>query len=208
MGEKLTRSKIRHGSSGWGGSRLRERVSRSGGERADAGTSLPEVLIASILMAVVASICVGVVVNVMGGFGKTDNDLRGLQEVRTLQERLSRDLLQARGATSSSSSTQLTLWIDDNGDYVQAPTELYRWQVVATAGSTQRQVQRVNVGTGKTEVIARSVVSSTVFAYSPGPPSSPDAATVVDVDFQYNPEVGRLSKPRSVNFSVRMRNHA
>jgi prepilin-type N-terminal cleavage/methylation domain-containing protein len=174
------------------------------GEYRDAGVSLPEVLVASILMAVVASICVGVVINVMGGFGKTDNDLRGLQDVRTLQERLSRDLLQARGLTSTSSSSQLTAWIDDNGDYLQASTELYRWQLVTAGGSSQRQVQRINVGTGKTEIIARTVVSSTLFVYSPSPA---DAATVVDVDLQYNPEVGKLSKPRRVNFSVRMRNH-
>jgi DNA topoisomerase IB len=146
-----------------------------------------------------------VVVNVMGGFGKTDNDLRGLQDMRTLQERLSRDLLQARGLTSTSSSSQLTVWIDDNGDYSQASTELYRWEVVAAGSSTQRQVQRVNVGTGKTEVIARTVVSSAVFAYSP---TAASAATVVDVDLEYNPEVGKLSKPRHVNFSIRMRNHA
>jgi type II secretory pathway component PulJ len=174
------------------------------GEHRDAGISLPEVLIASILMAVVASICVGVVVNVMGGFSKTDNDLRGLQDMRTLQERLSRDLVQARGLTSTSSSSQLTAWIDDNGDYVQAATEMYRWQLVTAVGSTQRQLQRVNVGTGKTEVIARTVLSSSLFTYSPTPA---DAATVVDVDLQYNPEVGKLSKPRRVNFSVRMRNH-
>jgi hypothetical protein len=178
---------------------------RGGDEHRDAGTSLPEVLIASILMAIVASICVGVVVNVMGGFGKTDNDLRGLQDMRTLQERLSRDLVQARGLTSTSSSTQLTAWIDDNGDYSQAATELYRWQLVTAGSSTQRQVQRVNVGTGKTEIIARTVVSSTAFVYAP---TAPDQATVVDVDLQYNPEVGKLSKPRRVNFSIRMRNHA
>ena len=185
--------------------RARTGLARLAAGTADAGISLPEVLIASILMAIVGSICVGVVVNVLGGFGKTDNDLRGLQDMRTLQERLSRDLLQARGLTSTSSSTQLTAWIDDNGDYSQASTELYRWQLVTAGSSTQRQVQRVNVGTGKTEIIARTVVSSAAFVYSP---TAPDLATVVDVELQYNPEVGKLSKPRHLNFSIRMRNHA
>src|SRR5215210_7978329 len=106
-------------------------AARLPGAGPDSGVSLPEVLISSILMAVVASICVGVVVNVTGAFGKTDNDLRGLQDMRTLQERLSRDLLQARGLTSGSTASQLTVWVDDNGDYVQAPTELYRWQIVS-----------------------------------------------------------------------------
>lgn len=181
----------------------------------DAGMTLPEVLIGSILMAVVGSLCVGVVVNVSGGSGKTDNDLRGLQEMRTLQERLSRDLLQARGVTSGSTASQLTLWIDDNGDYLQTDAELYRWQVAPPGSGSQRQVQRINVGTGVTEVVARSVVSGTAFTYkvesSPGvfaDATSLSAATVVDVDLTYNPGVGAQNKPRNLKFSTRMRNHA
>jgi hypothetical protein len=139
----------------------------------------------------------------MGVFGKTDNDLRGLQEVRTLQERLSRDLAQGRGLTSSSAASQLTVWIDGNADYTQSATELYRWEVVGTGA--QKQVQRVNVGTGAAEVIARSVLTTSVFTYAP---AAPDTATVVNVDLQYNAGVGRLSTPRRLNFSVRMRNHA
>jgi hypothetical protein len=171
----------------------------------DAGISLPEVLIGSILMAVVASICVGVVVNVTGALGKTDNDLRGLQDMRTLQERLSRDLLQARGVTSASTASDLTVWIDDNSDYVQSSTELYRWRIADPATGALRQMQRVNVGTGTTEIIARTVLSSTAFTYAP---TTPDTATVVQVDLQYNPGVGALNKPRRLYFSTRMRNHA
>jgi hypothetical protein len=187
-------SERRHRS--WGG-----RVSAKGD---DAGVSLPELLIGSILMGVVGSICIGVVVNVTGALGKTDNDVRGLQEMKTLQERLSRDLLQARGVTGTSNASQLTVWIDDNGDYVQSSAELYRWQVGSPGTGSLRQVQRVNVGTGATEVIARTVVSSTAFTYSP---TAPDAATVVDVDLQYNAGVGALNKPRQLYFSTRMRNH-
>jgi hypothetical protein len=177
--------------------------------------TLPEVLIGSILMGVVGSLCVGVVVNVGGGSGKTDNDLRGLQEVRTLQERLGRDLLQARGVTTGSTASQLTLWIDDNGDYLQTPNELYRWEVVPAAGGSLQQVRRVNVGTNVAQVVARTVVSTTVFKYRVQKPTgefadatSPSLATVVDVDLAYNPGVGAQNKPRNVKFSIRMRNHA
>jgi hypothetical protein len=185
--------------------RVRRWPQRAAVRSSDAGMSLPEVLIGSILMAVVASICVGVVVNVTGSLGKTNNDVRGLQDMRTLQERLSRDLLQARGVTGGSTSSQLTVWIDDNSDYVQSSSELYRWQVGSPGTGGQRQVQRVNVGTGTTEVIARTVLSSTPFAYTP---SAPDTATLVTVDLQYNSGVGALSKPRKLHFSTRMRNHA
>jgi type II secretory pathway pseudopilin PulG len=197
------------------GLRARMRAARAAVTSSDSGMTLPEVLISSILMAVVGSLCVGVVVNVSGGSGKTDNDLRGLQEMRTLQERLSRDLLQARGVTSGSTTSQLTLWIDGNGDYVQTDAELYRWQVAPPGSGPRRQVQRVNVGTGVTEVVARSVVSGTAFAYkvesSPGvfvDATSQSAATVVDVDLTYNPGVGAQNKPRNLKFSTRMRNHA
>ena len=178
------------------------------GECRDAGISLPEVLIASVLMAVVASICVGVVVNVTGGVSKKNNDVQGLQDMRTLQERLSRDLLQARGLTGGSTTSQLTVWIDDNGDYVQSSSELYRWQLGSPGTGGRRQVQRVNVGTGATEVIARTVLSGTAFAYAPSTPSPPDAATLVTVDLQYNAGLGALSQPRKLHFSTRMRNHA
>jgi len=184
--------------------RRRSWIRRVSGTCSDAGVSLPELLIGSILMAVVGSVCVGVVVNVTGGLGKTDNDVRGLQEMRTLQERLSRDLLQARGVTSTSTASQLTVWVDDNADYVQTSTELYRWQVASPGTGSLRQVQRVNVGTGATEVIARTVVSSTAFTYSP---TAPDAATVVDVDLEYNAGLGAFNKPRRLYFSTRMRNH-
>jgi hypothetical protein len=199
----------------WGNLRARMRAARVLVGSSDAGISLPEVLISSILMAVLGSICVGVVVNVSGGSGKTDNDLRGLQEVRTLQERLSRDLVQARGVTSASTASQLTLWIDDNGDYVQGPNEVYRWKVASPASGGQRQFERVNVGTGATEVVARTVVSGTAFSYKvENPPgvlvdaTPKSTATVVDVDLDYNPGVGALSQRRNVQFSIRMRNHA
>jgi Tfp pilus assembly protein FimT len=184
--------------------RSRSWARRVSATRSDAGVSLPELLIGSILMAVVGSICVAVVVNVTGGLGKTDNDLRGLQEMRTLQERLSRDLLQARGVTSTSNASQVTVWIDDNGDYMQTPAELYRWLVGSAGTGSVRQVQRVNVGTGATEVIARTVVSSTAFTYTP---TAPSTATVVGVDLQYNAGVGALNRPRRLYFSTRMRNH-
>jgi hypothetical protein len=199
----------------WAGLRARMLAARTVKGSSEAGVSLPDVLIASILMAVLGSVCVGVVVNVSGASGKTDNDLRGLQEVRTLQERLSRDLLQARGVTSASTASQLTVWIDDNGDYTQTSTELYRWQVASPATGTPRQVQRVNVGTGVTEVVARTVLSSAPFTYAVQDvagtftvTTTPSAATVVDVDLQYNPGVGALNKPRRLYFSTRMRNHA
>lgn len=174
----------------------------------DTGLTLVELLVSTVLTGVVGSLTVAAVVNVQSGYLKVDNDQTGLLDVRTVQERMSRDLRQARGIAPGATSDQLRLWIDQNSDYVRPAdgSEEYVWRVVdlaGAAGTGRKQVERVQVSTNKATVIGRTLVSSALFTYDNADVTK---SKVVAVDVTYSAKIGRRTQPKHVTFSIRMRN--
>lgn len=173
--------------------------------RGDSGMSLAELLVSMFIISMVSAITMTAVVNVFGSLGKTDNDTQGLTDVRVVQERMSRDLRDARGISAGATASQLQIWIDGNSDYVKTNDEVWTWQVVNAAGSTtHKEVQRVNTGTGAVQVVGHTLVSSALFTYNN---ATVTLADVVTVDIQYDAIVGKAHKTKHVDFSIKLRNY-
>jgi len=173
--------------------------------RDDTGLTLPEMLISIIVMGILGSIVTAAVSSSLDSYSKVDNDLRGLQDVRTVQERLSRDLRQARGVDPGATSSDLAIWIDDNSDYVKDANEVYVWRVVdAPGGGINKHVERVNQGTGVVQTIGRTLIARAVFTYSAADVTQAD---VVTSTIEYNALIGKLAKLRHVTFAIKLRNY-
>jgi prepilin-type N-terminal cleavage/methylation domain-containing protein len=175
---------------------MREQMAR------DDGMSLIEVMVSMILVAVLG----GVTFTAFQSLAKTQvrvsDESQGLQDVQTVVERLSRDLRAARGVDATASTSQLTIWIDANSDYVQTPAETITWKLRLNAVTSHYDVLRID-GTNVEVVEGRTAVSLIAFSYNGVPVKN---STVVTVDMQYDPITGGAATLKRAQFQVRMRN--
>jgi prepilin-type N-terminal cleavage/methylation domain-containing protein len=178
-------------------------LTRMRGGGSDLGMTLIELLVAMVLSSLVGLVTLSAVTKVMDGLGKVSNDTQGLTDVRTVQERLSRDLRQARGIDAGATSSQLSIWIDSNSDYVKTADEVVVWQAVNAPGtSTKKQVKRT-VGAQTPMVVGRTLVSNAVFAYNN---ATVTLANVVTVSISYDAVFGKSHTSKHMQFSVTLRN--
>jgi prepilin-type N-terminal cleavage/methylation domain-containing protein len=174
---------------------------------ADDGMTLTELLVTMMILGIVAAISAVALINGYRVTTRTSDEDQGLSDVKTVTERLSRDLREARGVDSTATSTQLSIWIDDNSDYVKQATEIYTWKLVAAGDGVHFRVQRSHVDAGGatlTTIVGRTLVDNAVFTYNTGTPSA--ATTSVTVTLTYDPLATSGSKKRQLVFTERLRN--
>jgi len=184
--------------------------------------TLVELLVSIVLLGVVSALVSSAVVQAQRLFVRNDDEGRGLADAKIVLERLGRDVREAREAlcdggladTSVPTSADpncaahLQVWIDDNSDYLQQPSEVVTWRLRKAQDGSHFDVLRIqgnglsgNVPT--TTVLATSLIVRTLFTYDTAVPQN---ATLVNVSMKYDAIVGAGSDIREAVFSARLRN--
>lgn len=190
-------------------------------ERDDSGISLVELLVAIVLMTVISASVTTAVIGANRVFQHDDDETAGLSDVRTVVERMGRDVREARSVAAGATNTQLQLWIDSNSDYKQQDSEVVTWKLEPHGDGTHFDVVRV-VGTGATatEVIeARTLIVDFAFCYlsttvvNSTPPDPATCSTadstktqVVVSKMSYDAQAGSGATPRTIFYQDRLRN--
>lgn len=183
------------------------------------GVTLVELLVAMFLMSIVSALVVVGVAQFSRVLIHNDDENRGLQDAKVIMERLSRDVREARAVVCNDPSTQtspprcsnhLQLWIDNNSDYVEQPSEVVTWTVApSTDGSHFDVLRTVGSGSGATTTVeATSLIVGAIFTYCNSTTCGvqPEQATVVNIDLTYDAIVGMGTLPRHAEFSAMIRN--
>jgi Tfp pilus assembly protein PilW len=175
----------------------------------DSGLTLVELLVTVMLMAIVGGVVLAATLDTHRVFRSDDDEAQGLSDVKTVVERLGRDIRDARGVDTGATSSQLTLWIDSNSNYRRETNEIVTWQIVDVSGSTCTTVGHCNVVRtvqgGASIVEARTLISNFAFSYDVAAPNT----RLVTVTMQYDAVRGHYGTgARSVTFQDRLRNVA
>lgn len=193
---------------------------RRAGDR-DKGLTLIEVLITLFLLSVVSIIATTALIGANRLLVGARDENQGMSDVRTVIERMGRDVRNARGVTcdggladpsdSTSSdpscNSHLQLWIDYNSDYVMNNDEIVTWRLTKGTDGVHYNVVRVQ-GNGVagnvpvSQIQASTLVVKFAFTYDTAPPAS----QVVNIGMRYDSEVGIGTAYRNVAFSARLRN--
>jgi prepilin-type N-terminal cleavage/methylation domain-containing protein len=187
----------------------------------DSGISLVELLVTIVLMGILSAGVTSAVIAANRVFQHDDDETAGLADVRTVVERMGRDVREARGVAAGATHTQLQLWIDYNSDYKSEDNEVITWKLKPHGDGVHYDVVRV-VGTGAaaTEVVeARTLIVNFAFCYlatTVVTQTMPDVTTCASADtsktqvvvtqMQYDAHAGSGSQPRIVFFQDRLRN--
>jgi type II secretory pathway pseudopilin PulG len=182
--------------------------------------TLVELLVVMIILGVVGSVTSAALLVTHKEQRLSSDESQGLADVKTVVERLGRDIRQARSIDAGATSSKLVLWIDYNSDYVRDPVnqanEIVTWQLQTQGtGSIHYNVLRQTTSTD-VRVEARTLVSNISFKYYSASGSqfttgsglsSSDAGAVTSVtaDLLYNAISGAGSN-RVTTFTERLRN--
>lgn len=185
-------------------------MSRLRNRRTDqSGITLVELLMSMMLMSIVGAVVLTAVLNTHRVFRTDDDEARGLADVKTVVERLGRDIRDARGVDAGATGSQLTLWIDSNSNYRRESNEIITWKIVDVSGASCTTVGHCNVVRsvqgGSDVVEARTLISNFAFAYDLAAPDT----RLVTVTMQYDAVRNQYGTGvRSVTFQDRLRNVA
>jgi hypothetical protein len=185
--------------------------------------SLVEVIVTISLTAVLGLMVVYAVQNNHRLHRTTVDEASGLADVKTVVERLGRDIRSARAVDPAATRSQLVLWIDANSDNVRDPSEVVTWEILPTTDA-QYNVLRQTVG-ATAAVQSRTLVDSLAFCYwselstaaaedclgsFPVPLSITNAAStrLVTTTLTYDSNTSTGTAERSETFSARLRNVA
>ena len=191
------------------------------GRRDDAGISLVELLVTIVLMTILSAGVTSAVVGANRVFQHDNDETSGLSDVRTVVERMGRDVREARGIASGATNTQLQVWVDYNSDYKKEDDEIVTWKLKPHGDGVHFDVVRVvGTGAGAVEVVeARTLIVNFAFCYlqtTVVTQAMPNAATcttpdtakaqVVVTQMSYDAFAGSGSTQRTVFFQDRLRN--
>lgn len=203
--------------------RLRARLTRRGPLGSDVGITLIELTVTISLISVLGSVMLYGVINNSQLHRLAADESTGLADVKTVVERLGRDIRSARSVYPGATTSELVLWIDTNSDYLITDDEIITWQLVQqTEGGEQYNVIRQTEG-GDPTVQARTLVSDIAFCYwtqnavanqadcdgsMTTPLSTDDAADVrlVTTTTTYDALTNTGTEQRQMSFSSRLRN--
>lgn len=171
--------------------------------RDERGVSLVELLVVMVFIGVIGTLLLSTFSTSTRAYGQVDDESRGLADLQTVVERLGRDLRAARGIEAPADATQLTIWVDDDSDYVRSPGEIVTWRISTGADPGQFDVVRVD-DAGDEQVIGYSLVSDIAFSY-PGA-ATPSDASIVRVSMEYDAIVEGYASDRTATFDIRLRN--
>lgn len=189
----------------------------------DAGVTLIELLVVMVLTGILGTVVLFSMKGVYASQRNVSNEETGLSDVRTVVERLGRDLRDAREVYPGATQSELKIWIDSNSDYIVQNSEVIDWQLQGCS-TCHYQVLRQEQG-GVPKVEARTLVSNIAFCYSANVNTDPPAclatpagsglsqadatiAKVVTVTVTYNAADASSSsaKARTTTFTERLRN--
>jgi len=185
--------------------------------RGEAGVTLVEIAVSLAIFSMVSALLMNTLATTSTATAHVDDQNRGLADLQTVSERMSRDLRVARGVDADATESQLTVWIDSDSDYKRETQESVTWRIKCrtgvNCGSDERQydVERV-VGDltapQSVNVVGQSLVSGIAFEYLLDGVETLDhgAATSVKVSMQYDAIVDAFAKLNVVDFEVRLRN--
>ena len=193
-------------------------VRRRRRRRDERGVSVTELIIAMAIFSIIGSVALGGLGSSSRTLGQVDDEVQGLQDLRTVTERVARDLRQARGIVATypagavlegvnvggqvaSDATKVTIWIDANSDYKESPSERVTWTLRAGSNAGQYDVVRLDNAGGRS-VVGHSLVSNIAFSYDAPPPRT----RVVTVDMTYDAMPWRFATARHTTFETRLRN--
>ncbi|MCH9816083.1 MAG: type II secretion system GspH family protein [Actinomycetia bacterium] len=182
----------------------------------DAGFTLVELLVAMIIIGVVSGLVVTAMTQASQTFIRADDETRGLADAKAVLDLVARDIRESRGVvcdgglanpddTSSSDplcAAHLQLWIDDNSDYAQTPSEVVTWRLKQAADGEHFDVWR-ETGSGETKLVASSLIVEALFEYDSAVPQD---ASLVSIEMQYDARSGVGMDSRIATTSARVRN--
>lgn len=193
----------------------------------DSGMTLVELSVTVLLMGVIAAFVGTAVVGTHKMFRIGDDQTRGLEQVKVANERLARDIRDARAVLCNPTGTDpalvaadptckyhLQLWADYNSDYVQQADETVTWQLqkVMVNGTWNNHYNLVRTVNGSSQVEASAIVQQVAFTYDlqPGatvPAPGATSTNLVNVDMTYDALYTDGDKSnRTTTFSARLRN--
>jgi len=175
----------------------------------DEGVTLAEMLVTMMLLGIVSAIVLAATLDAQKIYRSDNDESQGLADVKTVVERLGRDVRDARGVSTGATASQLTLWIDSNSNYRQDANELVTWKIVDVSGSSCTTVGHCNVVRsvpGQADVVeAHTLISNFAFTYDLAAPNT----RLVTATLQYDAIRGVYGTgSRTVTFSERLRNVA
>ena len=188
----------------------------------DSGVTLIELMIVMFLSGILGTVILFSMKGVYASQRTADSESSGLADVRVVNERLGRDLRDARGVYPGATASLLEIWIDYNSNYIVDSNEIVTWQLQQGCSGCHYQVLRSDQG-GVPRVEARTLVSNIAFCYSANVNTDPPAclatpltagtastAKVVTVTVTYNAANTNLSdhRTRTTTFTERLRNVA
>lgn len=188
------------------------RWNAAGRRRAQRGLTLVELIVAVFVLGIVGAISVAAFMSGSDTYGRTDDDVRGQQDIKTITERLTRDLRDARGVASGATDHSLSIWIDYDANYIQGTAETITWDVAADPGSPGHYDVRRTVSGSSPVTIGSSVIDATTFRYFANAGGTEltgtavTAANVVEVTLKYDAILGAYLGQKLNIYQVRLRN--
>jgi type II secretory pathway pseudopilin PulG len=173
------------------------------------GISFVEMMVATAISAVVASLLIAAMTMVTRVDRFTRQDSEALAELRIAAERFQKEMRQARkvydvDTPPASTGTIAHFWVDYNRDNQQNADERIIWRF-ETASSGMRLIrtndEKEAAGEGPF-IQAVGLVTGSSFAYSPAPPDT----TAVTLTLRADIAAGNQPSGRTVRTQVRLRN--
>ncbi len=188
--------------------------------RKDSGLTLVEVLVATVLLGVVSSILLTGLTRVVDVLTRADDNNRGMFDATVVLDRLARDIRQGRSVVCDGGlaqlddpssadpdcSSHLQLWIDEDSDYAEDPSEVVTWRLARSVDGEHYDVIRYQ---GLADAVgqkqATSLIVRTLFTYDT---AMPEDAQQVTLSMQYDAVVGHGTELKQATVSVKLRNKA
>ena len=201
------------------------------------GMTLIELLVAMSLLAIVSSLVVAGVSSAVRVMVHNDDENRGLQDAKVILDRLSRDIRESRGVVCDDPDPDpgdpvvdaeglpvrcpdhIQLWVDDDSDYLEDPTEVVTWQLAPNTDRVHFDVWRCkgnldgNECDGSATGVekrrqASALIVRTLFNYEDhvGSAVEPEDATLVRLKMDYDAIVGTGVNVKQASVSARLRN--
>jgi len=188
--------------------------------------TLVELMIATLLTGLLVSVMLTAFVVTSRTERQTGQDTQALASLRLVNDRIARELRQARRVYADSTGTRLHVWIDADRDNQQDPSERITFEITtnsgsapAAAGSTST-ITRTTDASGATKVpIATnmqlfpvSASSPATFVYSPtftavtAPSITWTDVSLVAITTAADDAPGPFPAPRTLKTEMRLRN--
>jgi type II secretory pathway pseudopilin PulG len=178
--------------------------------RDERGISLVEMMVATVISAVVGSLLIAAMGMVTRVDRFTRQDSEALAELRTATERFQKEMRQARKVYDidnppASTATIVHFWVDYNRDNQQNADEKLIWRLETASLGEMRLVRTNEEKEAAAEdpfVEAVGLVTGSSFAYNPAPPDT----TIVTLTLRA--DINSVDQPsgRTVRTQVRLRN--